>query len=330
MLAESSTPIPPRRRWLRRGIALLGIAFLGLNALAYFHAYRMTHFVDSGERPATPLERSTSQKIAALLFGVEVPKPANSSNPSDWGYAFETLTFRAADDVELEGWWIPLEDARGTTVLVHGYAAAKASLRGEANFFLERNWNVLLLDCRGSGGSEGHRTSLGWYEALDVQAAVSEARDRAPQKPVLAFGMSMGASATLRAVGEDGLDLDALIVEAPFGRLSDTTRRRFGQMGVPAFPAAELLLFWGGVQAEFSAFEHDPEDYVSTIRCPGLILFGAEDPHIPREDVETLIANLGERMRHEFLPGGHSPLLRAVPDAWTQRVDAFLTETFPR
>ena len=58
----------------------------------------------------------------------------------------------------------------------------------------------------------------------------------------------MGAASVLRSVHSCGVQPDAIIAESVFDRMLTTVRHRFELMGVPSFPCAELLVFWGGRQ----------------------------------------------------------------------------------
>ena len=40
--------------------------------------------------------------------------------------------------------------------------------------------------------------------------------------------------------------MPAVVVESVFDRLLSTAENRFHSMGIPAFPMARLLIFWGG------------------------------------------------------------------------------------
>jgi uncharacterized protein len=64
----------------------------------------------------------------------------------------------------------------------------------------------------------------------------------------------MGAVAVVRAVAVAPVNPSAVIVEGLYDRILSAIRNRFGSMGLPSFPSAELLAFWGGVQMGFPAF----------------------------------------------------------------------------
>jgi hypothetical protein len=128
--------------------------------------------------------------------------------------------------------------------MLPGYRLPKCTLLAEARALMEMGYGCLLVDFRGHGGSDGRITSLGYREALDVEAACGWARRRGG--PVLLYGSSMGVAAVLRAVALGLAAPDALLLESPFDRLLTTLRRRLRLLKLPAWPAAELILFWGG------------------------------------------------------------------------------------
>ncbi|NJR40440.1 MAG: hypothetical protein HC781_18420 [Leptolyngbyaceae cyanobacterium CSU_1_4] len=85
---------------------------------------------------------------------------------------------------------------------------------------------------------------------------------------MILYGASMGAVAVMRAVAIEKIEPVALILESPFDRLLNTVRHRFEVMGIPSFPSAELIVFWGGVQLGIDGFNHNPVDYARSIDCP--------------------------------------------------------------
>src|SRR5436190_1124861 len=86
------------------------------------------------------------------------------------------------------------------------------------------------------------------------------------------------AARVVRAVATEKLSPAGVVVECPYDRLLTTVKHRYGQMGLPAFPAAQALVFWGGVQHGFNAFRLNPVEYARQVRCPSLVIAGRSDP----------------------------------------------------
>lgn len=315
-----------RHRKLSLGLFLLAGLIL-LNVVAYLHAHAMTHFAPGGSRTQNPEALSRWQKVKVVLGGVTIPRPANDTDPGALGLPFEVRRLRTRDGVSLEGWYVPPPDtaARGLVALFHGYSASKASLVREARAFHELGYATFLIDFRGSGGSDGNDTTIGVAEAEDVACTWEYVRAQWPAQPVVLFGQSMGSAAILRAVAVRDVRPNALVLESPFDRLLSTVQNRFGSMGLPAFPLAHLLVFWGGVQHGFNGFRHNPVDYAAQVSCPTLLMLGAKDVRVTRAQMQTIFDSLaGDKRLEVFENVGHASYVAAQPEAWRQRVSAFL------
>ena len=187
-------------------------------------------------------------------------------------------------------------------------------------------YSSLLVDFRGSGGSSEAIATIGVLEADDVAAAVAFAREHWPNERLALFGQSMGAVAVLRAVAL-GVSADAILVECPFDRMLTTVEHRFEMMGVPAFPMARLLVFWGGVQNGFDAFAHNPVEYAAAVRCPALVMHGASDRHVRTAEAEAVYAALaGPKQWELFAEAGHQAYCFKCPERWAEVVGEFLDE----
>jgi uncharacterized protein len=87
----------------------------------------------------------------------------------------------------------------------------------------------------------------------------------------------MGSAAILKAVADKAVNPDGIIIELPFARLLDALRSRLRAVGLPPFPLAELMVFWGGIQHGFNGFARNPVTYASQVSSPTLILHGKLD-----------------------------------------------------
>jgi len=210
-------------------------------------------------------------------------------------------------------------------LLFHGYAAAKDQLLETARALHEQGWSTLLVDFRGSGGSSGTSTTIGWREADDVVAIMAWARSELGCSEPVLMGFSMGGAAVLRAVGALGAQPRAVVVEATFDALLPTVRHRFETMGLPSFPAAELLVLWGGALGGFDAFEHAPVRYAQAVQVPTLVVQGSEDERVREHEARAIVLALGPWGQLELVQGlAHEPLATAQPERWAQVVPAFL------
>lgn len=313
-----------RRRPFRTLVIVLVAVFVGLNVLAYRHARAMLTFDSAAARTASPQALSLVEKLKVVACGVSIPRPANGRTPEALGLPFTTFRIRAADGVGLEGWRIDAPSPQGTVLLFHGYAASRASLLGEARAFYDLGYSIVLVDFRGSGGSDGNSTTLGYEERRDVAAAVDFAKTEGLPRPYVLYGQSMGGAAILRAVAVYDVRPDGIVLDSVFDRMLGTVRNRFALMKLPSFPTAELLVFWGGRQSGFNGFEHNPADYARRCECPTLVQIGALDRNVGQDESRALFESLPEPKQYEvFADAGHVSLLAADPAKWTANVERF-------
>lgn len=316
-----------RRRWIwfALGLALIVVA---MNVVAYQHAWAMSHFGGGGVKTRNPEQLSMGEKLKVLALGVQIPRPDNHRTPAAVGLPFEVRRFASDPGVELEAWLIRAPRARGMVLMFHGYTFCKADLVDEARVFHDLGFAALLVDFRGSGGSSGNQTSVGWHEANDVAATAEFVGAVMPPMPMVLYGQSMGSVAVLRAAAVHGVSPTAAILECPFDRLLHTVGNRFRAMGLPSFPFAELLVFWGGRQLGFDGFAHNPADNARGFHSPTLLLFGKEDPRVTDIEARRLFAALaGEKQVSFFEGAGHQSLRAANPTRWRGEVESFLDRT---
>ena len=97
-------------------------------------------------------------------------------------------------------------------------------------------------------------------------------------------------------------------------------------MKVPAFPSAELLVFWGGWQTGFNGFAHNPRDYAKHVTCPILFLHGGEDPLARSAEARAVFdAVSGPREFKEFPQAAHEAMVVRFPAEWRACVARFLS-----
>lgn len=300
---------------------------VALNLLAYRHAYAMMHFSSKNARTQKPENLNLMQRFRVLSSGVSLPRPKTSAAPSDLSSTTRSLFLDGTNGIKLGAWHCPGSDEKNLVILFHGYGGEKSGTMHEARVFLEMGMSVMLIDFRGSGDSSGSDTTIGFREAEDVAFAMLCARGHFPNRKVILYGQSMGAAAILRAVHSLGVSPDAIILEAVFDELSNTVRHRFEAMGVPSFPSAELLLFWGGHQAGFDGFAHNPVRYAASVKCPALFLHGSDDPRARIAESRRVFAAVSaQKVFKEFSGVGHQASAIRFPKEWKETVDQFISK----
>ncbi|NQZ35943.1 MAG: alpha/beta hydrolase [Crocinitomicaceae bacterium] len=298
----------------------LMIIFVLMNVVAIFHAYKFTHFSnDLSLKTDTPKSLTLGQKIKTILFGVNNPRPENKTVPKK---DFEVVKLKS--NKEIECWSIIVQKPKGTVILFHGFSSEKSSLLEQSDLFNDLGYSTLLVDFMGSGGSEGNQTTIGFMESEQVKTSFEYIIEKNVENVYL-YGSSMGSVAIMKSINDHKIKPKGVILECPFGTMSQTVSARFRNMGVPSFPMASLLVFWGGVQNSFWAFGHNPTEYAKKIKCPTLLLYGAKDDKVTRSEIDEIFNNLrGEKRLNIYKNAGHESYLEKYKYEWNRDVGLFM------
>lgn len=311
------------KKVLKLLLKTITVVFILANIIVIFHAYKFTHFYDIGEKQIIPQEQKTSwDKTKEILFGINAIKQQNTIADS----ATQIVKLTTKDNIELDGWYIPVDSAKGTVCMFHGHGGKKSGNNNEAAAFRKMGYNTLQLDFRAHGSSKGNTCTIGANEAEDVKLAYDYIKAKG-EKNIILWGISMGASAVTKTVS-DYADVkpNKIILEMPFGTLSDAVAGRVKMMGLPAQPVSTLLTFWGGAIHGFWAFNYKPQEYAKKITCPTLLQWGAGDPRVTKKEEETLFANLSTSNKKfvVYENSVHESLCTKENAKWMSEVSNFL------
>ncbi len=294
--------------------------FILLNILAAVHAYRFTHFTKGEKHPIRVNKLSFNDKLKLIFTGIDNPRPVNKTTPSR---PFEKV--RLQSNVKLECWMINADTPKGTVILFHGYTGEKSGMLDKADEFLKMGYNTMLVDFMGAGGSEGNEVTLGYKEAREVKDVFYYVLQH-QKGNVYLLGTSMGAAAILGAISTYHIQPKAIIIECPFATMYQAVKARFRLLHMPAFPMAEMLMFWGGIENDFWAWGHNPKDYAKSVECPVLYLYGGKDDRVGIEETKQVYETLHCAKAIKCYPlAGHEDYLLKYKKEWSQDVAGFLS-----
>ncbi len=217
----------------------------------------------------------------------------------------EEVFLTASDGVRIHGWYVEQPGARMTLLWFHGNAGNLEDRRWMLSRLRALPANVLAIDYRGYGRSEGKPGEEGI--ALDARAAWEWLAARTSPDRIVLFGKSLGAGPACRLATE--VKCAGIIVQSAFTSAPDMAG------GVlPLFPAR-----W------FMRTEFDNLSRVAKISCPKLFIHGRQDEIVPFEMAERLFAAASEpRESAWFDRGGHNDLWLANETEYYPRLARFL------
>jgi hypothetical protein len=248
-----------------------------------------------------------------LIFFPDIPGRLSG----DWqphGLPVEDVWLHAADGVKLHAWWIAAPDAEFTFVAFHGNAANIANRADIYDFLRSVPANVLAVEYRGYGKSEGKPDEAGLY--LDAQAAYEyllKERGIVPRR-VVPIGHSLGTAVAADLASHH--QVAGLVLEAPFPSGAAVARRVY-----PFLPGLSSVLK--------SKFETGKK--LAQIRAPVLVVHCKDDPVIPFALGENVFRAANEPKSFLRIDGYcHEEACLIAPEIYRAKLREFLAAIPPQ
>jgi pimeloyl-ACP methyl ester carboxylesterase len=255
-------------------------------------------------------------------------------SPGDLGLSFEEQSFTIRDQhsgkkLRIAGWWIPASPtANRCAILIHGYADAKVGSIAFAPLLDDLDLNILAIDLRAHGDSDGRFSTGGFFERDDISQVIDQLRSDRPfqTEQLILFGISLGASVAC-GIAAARNDIAAIILESPFPSYERVIANHARLMHLPGGlmlnSAITLAQKFSG--SDFS--EVRVVDLMKTIHCPALIIVGEKDELLEADDIAALKSAVRDDFGTEFWLAGEAGHLQAMsldPMEYRRRVEAFL------
>ena len=110
----------------------------------------------------------------------------------------EKVSVISFDELTLQGHWYPVEGATRTVICAHGWHSRwNLDFSGIGPFLHENGCNLLLIEQRAHGDSEGELISYGIRERYDILTWMDWLDKHHGGLPVYLYGVSMGAATVL-------------------------------------------------------------------------------------------------------------------------------------
>jgi len=223
----------------------------------------------------------------------------------------EDVWLTASDGTKLHAWWISHPAAKFTFLAFHGNASNIANREPTYEFLRDTPANVLALEYRGYGHSEGKPSEAGLY--LDAEAAYQFLINtkRLDPKSILSFGQSLGTTVAADVAAHH--KVGALILEAPLPSASRAASKMFWFL-----PGLSLLVY----------SQFDTISKLKQIRAPVMVVQCTHDPVLSfqfarrsitprlRPSVSSVLRVRATKNRHSSRPSNTAPLSNNSSPLW--------------
>jgi len=232
------------------------------------------------------------------------------------GMDFETISLTTEDGIKLRAFYTPSKN--GAVILVaHGHGGTIAE--DMYLLFARHGYGVLAWDFRAHGESSGDFTSIGYYEVLDMKAALDFALVQPGVTHVGAWGGSMGATTAIRAAARYP-QIEAVVADSSFDTLEGVFHVR-----VPYPVLRPFIQFYSEMETGLRLDDVRPVDEIGKISPrPVFIIQGLRDYSIPPRSAQRLFEAAGKpKYIWEGEAAGHLGMYNQYPGDYEARVIDF-------
>jgi fermentation-respiration switch protein FrsA (DUF1100 family) len=239
------------------------------------------------------------------------PSPGVDLAPEALGIDAESLFLETEDGVRVHGFFLPSPGSTRTLLFLHGNAGNASHRLPNAADLATLGTDVLLLDYRGYGLSEGRPDEQGVY--ADARAALEHLHESRgfPLDRIVVFGRSLGGAVAVDVAADRALA--GLILESTFTSVAEMAR---AAIGIPLGPL---------VGRRFPS-----DEKISRVRCPILFFHGDRDRIVPFELGRRLFEAAPEPKAFETIAGaGHNDTTLVGGPPYFERIGRFLDQVAP-
>ena len=240
------------------------------------------------------------------------------------------ITLTSVDGLKLCGSAIEAHpDSKRWMIIVHGYTGSRAVSTQFIDMFTDEGFNILLIDQRRHGQSEGQYTTYGYYEKFDIDCWVKWiAAQYGKDVEIGLHGQSLGGGTVLEYLTIAAPQVKFVIADCPYSDLSDLMRHQMTTLNkVPHVPFFRWVNNRIRKKAGFSFDQVSPIRSVQNSRLPVLFIHGANDNYVPtRMSVEMYEAK-PEPKRLVLIEGAiHANAYHVGKEQYRQEVHSFIEE----
>lgn len=194
-------------------------------------------------------------------------------------------------------------------ILIHGRTDNLWYSYYYAKPYREAGYNVLVIDGRAHGNSEGKYNTCGIKESNDVIAWMKYLHDEMSQEEIICHGICVGGCAAVLAGCKDTTPsyYKGIIVDGLFSSFKDIYADHFIELGHKLFPVFYEVWIWFFLKNKVSIRKSYPIRYVHKLKPKILYIYSKEDRYSKHKKSMNLYeSTTSEKQIHWFDKGVHS------------------------
>lgn len=245
----------------------------------------------------------------------------------------EVVSIKSNDGLKLVGRLFPRKNSKKVVICFHGYTSRGMSDYGSlATYYLNKDFNMLIIDERAHGDSEGKYIGFGCLDRYDALEWIKFAVDKFGNDcEILLHGISMGGATVLMT---SGLDLPAN-VKAIFSDCGFTSAWEvFSNVikdvyHIPPYPTINIASKMAKKYAGYEFDQCNSAEEVQKAKVPILLIHGDADTFVPCYMCNNIYDKCASEKDILIVKGaGHAEAYYAEQEAYEDKMNKFIDKYF--
>jgi fermentation-respiration switch protein FrsA (DUF1100 family) len=222
----------------------------------------------------------------------------------------EEVWLRTQDGVKIDAFYHPNPSSKKVLLWFHGNAENIGDALDHLRTLATIGINILVVDYRGYGKSEGRPTEAGVYHDADAAYDYLTTQRHYRAEDIIVYGHSLGGAVAVNLASRR--PCGGLIVQSSFTSARDMAK----------------LMFSIPLIAYVAKSRFDSRELIREVHAPILIVHGTRDQIVPFTMGQQLFAAAEEPKWFYPIDGaGHNDLLEVGGDSYLARLKSFVSET---
>lgn len=194
--------------------------------------------------------------------------------------------------------------------------------------YKKSGYNVLAIDNRSHGLSDGRYNTVGMKEYKDILAWAKFAHDTCGSKKVFFHGICIGSATTLLAFVSGAPEyMQGLAADGMYLSFKSMLEKRIKERHHKPQPCTNMIIWMITLISGKNPAKNGPVSHIDKMKKPMLFLYSKEDVYSDPKEVMELYEKCGGEKRIEWFDKGiHSHVRINAPEKYDKVIEDFLRE----
>lgn len=241
---------------------------------------------------------------------------------------YQDLWITSFDGLKLYGQYYDNKSDK-TVIFVHGvFATPYNNFATQILAFKKHGFNMLVINQRAHGKSEGKYLTFGVYEAKDLDLWIKKIEAEFKPKSIVLYGTSLGGATVVTNMGYYPNDIVKMgIDDSGFLSLKSVARFKLKKAHIPLWIVYPIERFYSKIFAHVNVEKITPSEAIKLYNKPMIFIHSRLDDIVAFSDGETLYNNFqGEKLKFFTNNAGHTSVFLANQTDIEDELFRFITE----